>query len=200
MTTNINSLELNKSYTYADYLKWHFEERLELIKGKIFKMAPAPDLEHQRSSVNLVLALGNFLKNKKCEVFTAPFDVRLTDSKKSGEDEDIQTVVQPDICVICDLSKLDRRGCLGAPDLIIEILSPSTAKKDLNDKYRIYEENGVKEYWVVSPREKFVQVFELNEQGKYQMRKAYDRTEKVPVGIFDDFSIDLSEVFPEEKY
>ena len=144
----LSDLNLNNTYSYADYLKWQIEERLELIKGKIFKMS-APNRTHQELSGYLYLKLGNYLYDKNCKVYAAPFDVRLP--RKSKEDIDIITVVQPDICVICNTAILDAKGCLGAPDIVIEILSPSNNVIELKNKYEIYEEAGVKEYWVVSP-------------------------------------------------
>lgn len=199
MQTNIDTLPLNKLYTFADYLTWKFTERLELIKGKIFKMSPAPNLEHQKVSMNIAGTLFSYLKGKPCAVFSAPFDVRLPGPKKSGKDKDIYTVVQPDICVVCDPKKLNSRGCLGAPDLIIEILSPATAQKDLTHKYQVYEESGVREYWVVFPYEQVIQVYDLNEAGKYQLRKSYVRAEQIPVGIFPDFNLALNDVFEEKE-
>jgi len=190
--THIDQLDPNGTYTYADYLMWQFQERLELIKGHIFKMA-APTANHQRISTRIVRELAAYLRHKKCEVFAAPFDVRLIDFQKSTTDCEIRTVVQPDICIVCDRNKLDRRGCLGAPDLIIEILSHSTAKKDLKDKYALYEENQVKEYWIVDYNT--TQVFDLNKAGKYQLRKIYSPDDEVPVGIFSDCIINLTDIF-----
>jgi Uma2 family endonuclease len=115
-----DQLDLNGTYTYADYLKWTFDERLEIIKGKIFPMA-APARIHQRLSGKLSFEIQKYLEGKKCETYSAPFDVRLTPLKRSNSNK-VHTVVQPDICVICDLDKLDDKGCVGAPDLIIEIL------------------------------------------------------------------------------
>ncbi len=134
----LQDLDLNKTYTYADYLKWFFEERIELIKGKIFKMLPAPSTYHQLISGNLFLKIGSFFEGDGCQVFTAPFDVRLPGSSFDLKDEDILTVVQPDISIVCDKNKMDRKGCLGAPDWIIEILSPSTSQKDRIDKFELY--------------------------------------------------------------
>ena len=125
-------LDLNKTYTYADYFKWKFEERVELIRGRIFKMSPAPSRIHQKLSGHLFNKLSNFLEGKKCEVYSAPFDVRIP--RKSKDDKDIITVLQPDICVVCDTSKLDARGCLGVPDIVIEILSPGNNTKELKNK------------------------------------------------------------------
>ena len=152
--TNINQLNLNKLYTYADYLTWQFQERVELIKGKIFKMSPAPLNIHQAISINLIRDMSVFFKGNNCVIRHAPFDVRLI--KKTAKDQEIETVVQPDICVICDREKLDDRGCIGAPDLIVEILSPSTKNKDIKDKFELYEQNEVREYWIVDPNNKTV--------------------------------------------
>ena len=157
-------------YTYADYLKFSFDEMVELIRGKIFKITTAPSASHQRVSRELLVQIADFLKGKKCEVFTAPFDVVLPVEGKSFEASD--RVVQPDICVICDASKIKEQGCFGAPDWIIEILSPHTAKKDLQDKFSLYEESGVREYWIVEPRNQTVEVFLLKE-GRYNRIQTY---------------------------
>jgi Uma2 family endonuclease len=192
----ISELNLDKKYTYADYVKWTFDDAVELIKGRIFKMA-APLSNHQDSSLNLATVLKNHLKGKACKVYTAPFDVRLPKPlSQRKSDKDIETVVQPDICVVCDLSKIDRRGCVGAPDLIIEILSKGTATKDVKDKFEVYEESGVKEYWIVSLTERLVNVFRLNEEGKYVPdHRPYVPSDTIRVGIFSDFSIVVDDIF-----
>ena len=128
-------LDYGKEYTYADYLQWRFKERIEILKGKVFKMSPAPARLHQKISRELGGIFYNYFRNHKCEFYVAPFDVRLVDTrKKSKKDEDISTVFQPDICVVCDPKKLDKKGCLGAPDFIIEILSPGNSKKEMKYK------------------------------------------------------------------
>jgi Uma2 family endonuclease len=189
-------LNLEGKYTYADYVKWTFDEAVELIKGRIFKMA-APLSNHQDSSLNLATVLKNHLRGKSCKVYTAPFDVRLSKPLSQRKtDEDIETVVQPDICIVCDVSKIDRRGCVGAPDLIVEILSKGTASKDVKDKFEVYEESGVKEYWIVSIVERFVNVFRLNEHGKYVPdNRPYVATDTIRVGIFENFSIAVDDIF-----
>ncbi|HQU57871.1 MAG: Uma2 family endonuclease [Phaeodactylibacter sp.] len=193
--TDLDQLDLNGIYSYADYLSWHFQERVELIKGKIFKMSPAPSRQHQRIAMELTKQIGLYLEGKICQAYFAPFDVRLFDSRKATkENEQIHTVVQPDICVICDLSKLDDRGCLGAPDWIIEILSPGNNKNELDNKFRLYEENGVQEYWLVHPSDQTVVVFDLKE-GAYQLRKLYASDDAITVGVFPEFTIDLEKVF-----
>ena len=194
MITSFSQLDLNKRYSYAEYLTWQFQERLELIKGKIFKMSPAPARRHQEVSAKLFYYLMDYLKDQSCDIYTAPFDVRFP---KSQGDENTFTVVQPDICIICDKNKLDDRGCVGAPDMIIEILSPATSAKDATVKFDLYEEQGVKEYWMVSPGENLLDVFLLDENGKYRWMKKYTENDKVKVNIFDDLYIDMAEVFRE---
>lgn len=197
METDFNSLDLKKTYSYADYLTWRFKERLELIKGKIFKMSPAPAREHQSISGALFSEFRTYLKRKSCKVYHAPFDVRLPKKEKEPEDK-VYTVVQPDIVVVCDQKKLDSKGCLGAPDLIIEILSPATAAKDTKDKFQLYQESGVKEYWMVYPGEKLIEVFKLDETGKYQLEDKYNRNESIQVGLLGDLKIELVDIFEEE--
>ena len=184
--------DYGKEYTYSDYLQFQFEEMVELIRGKVFKMTPAPKAIHQKISSELHGNIWAYLKDKPCSVYAAPFDVvlPLNNEKK----ENATTVVQPDICIICDQSKINEAGCLGAPDLIIEILSKSTSKKDFTDKYSIYEEVGVKEYWIVMPNERFVEVFHL-QNGKFQRIETYTETDKIASIIFPDLQIDLIEVF-----
>lgn len=180
-------------YSYADYLRWSFEERVELIKGKIYKMSPAPKRSHQKIDVALVANIYNFLTDKPCEVYTAPFDVRFPKLPHDSF-ESVFTVVQPDICVICDLSKLDEAGCNGAPDLIIEILSTSTAKIDLEDKFALYEENGVGEYWIVYPGESIIEVFELK-NGKYVSAGKFMEKDHVSSPLLKGLVINLETVF-----
>ncbi len=200
MLQDISALDFNKLYTYADYLTWHVQERLELIEGRLFKMSPAPLRYHQELSGALHREFSSYLKGKSCKVFHAPFDVRLPKTPEAEQnDEQVYTVVQPDITAVCDRLKLDRRGCAGAPDLIIEILSPSTAAKDVKDKFALYEETGVREYWIVIPSIAVLQIFKLDAQGKYQLDRIYTRGDKVKVGIFEDFNIDLHDIFAEQS-
>ena len=187
------NLDLNKIYSYADYYKWKFEERVELIKGKIFKMSPAPTSDHQVISREITGQLWQFLKGKKCQVFSAPFDVRFP--RKSNEDKDILTVLQPDIFVVCDPAKIDKKGCIGAPDIVIEILSPSNSEKELKFKYEVYEESGVKEYWVVFTDEKTLLIYTLT-NGKFVPSRLMVISESVTSSILPGFTLDLSEVFP----
>ena len=158
---NIKQLDMKGSYTYADYLLWNFKERVELIKGKIFKMSPAPSRFHQDTSWLLARQLDKSFHKTLCKMYTAPFDVRLINFKESSADNKIVTVVQPDLCVVCDNSKLDEKGCIGAPDLIIEILSAGNSNREMTIKYDLYEENGVKEYWIVNQSEKTILIYVL---------------------------------------
>lgn len=191
--TDINDLDLNGTYTYADYLLWQFKERVELIKGKIFKMSPAPSSVHQKILANIHLEIGFFFKKHYCQAFIAPFDVRLPKKDQNASDQKIYTVVQPDICVICDESKVDYRGCLGAPDLVIEIISPGNSKKEVDNKFDLYQESGVKEYWIVQPGEKNVLIFTLNDSGFFVGLKP--ATDKFRSTLFPELEIDLKEVF-----
>jgi len=188
-------LDLNRRYTYADYLTWMDDIRRELIEGFI-KLLPAPRSIHAEVSFNITWHLGAILKKNKgkCKVFSAPFDVRLPKNGETANDQ-IYTVVQPDICVICDLSKIDKRGCCGAPDMIIEVISPSTAKRSLFDKFVLYEQSGVKEYWTVYPETEAITVFLLQDDGKYNTGTVYEFERQVPVHIFDDTPIDLGDIF-----
>jgi len=189
------ALDYNKRYTYADYLTWFDDKMRELINGFIKLMAPAPASFHQVASGNLFGDLRSIVRKNKgnCLVFYAPFDVRLP---KNGEtaDNKIYTVVQPDICVVCDLSKIDKKGCLGAPDMIIEIQSPATAKYDMNEKFNLYEEAGVREYWIVFPYDEAIQVFLLQPDGKYDKGTLYENG-NVPVGIFGGEEIEMESIF-----
>lgn len=188
----LQELDIDKVYTYADYFKWRFEERVELIKGRIFKMSPAPNRIHQELTGYIYNSLYDFLKGKKCKVYIAPFDVRLP--RKSKDDRDIITVLQPDVCVVCDLSKLDDRGCVGAPDIVIEVLSPGNNAKELKNKYEVYEEAAIKEYWVVSPQNNTFIMYTLID-GKYDASRLMVAGDVVTSSVLDGFSLDLSQLF-----
>lgn len=185
-------LDLNKTYTYADYFKWKFEERVELIRGRIFRMSPAPNRRHQELTGNIYYELRKHLIGKECNIYIAPFDVRLP--RKSKDDKDIVTVLQPDICVICDASKLDDRGCLGAPDVVVEILSPGNNSKELKNKYEVYEEAGVKEYWVVSPQDETFIMYILAD-GRYKPSRVMVAGDIVTSSILEGFALNLEQLF-----
>ncbi len=195
MNLAINNTE--QLWTYTDYLTWDDSQRWELIDGIAFDMSPAPSRQHQELSGELFRQLANYLKDKPCNVYDAPFDLRLSE-KPNSSDNYIDTVVQPDILVVCDKSKLDDRGCNGAPDLIVEITSPSTAKMDLTTKFDLYQKHGVKEYWIVHPAEKTVMVFKLLETGLYGAPDRYADDGKISVPLLGDLVIDLKELFAEQ--
>ena len=190
--TDINQLDPTKKYTYADYLTWRFKERVELIKGKLFKMSPAPNRKHQRIVMNISGLIWTFLKKHKCQVFVAPFDVRLPVPKNSDKD---YTVVQPDITVVCDESKLDEQGCNGAPDLAVEVLSPGNTQKEMRDKFDIYEEAGVREYWIVDPAQEYLIIYSLNGNDQYIGSRPYGKGMSVSSQVLEGFTLDLDEIF-----
>lgn len=187
-------VKTDRKWTYADYLGWPDDERWELIHGVAFNMSPAPGRLHQELSGALFNMLYNHLKGRTCKVYAAPFDVRLPDYLDQSDTE-IETVVQPDIVVVCDPSKLDDKGCKGAPDLVMEILSPATAEHDLTDKFKLYQKTGVKEYWVVHPTDRTTMIFKLNEVGAYGKPDIYGSKDKVSVPLLGDLEINLAEAF-----
>jgi len=186
-------------FTYADYLTWNFKERIELIRGKIFKMSPAPTVKHQKILTNLLLVIGNFLKNRSCNVLVAPVDVRLKGKpfkKKKLRDDEITTVVQPDIIVVCDEEKLkDVRSIDGAPELVVEILSPGNTRVETKYKLDLYEENGVLEYWVVYPEFSHIYVYLLNKEEKYDHPVVYEADENIISSVLPGLSIPMNEIF-----
>jgi len=192
--TALPRLKEHEHFTYSDYLTWPDDERWELINGEAYMMSPAPTRKHQEITIELASQFHIYLKGKSCKVYTAPFDVRLPETPEAPDDE-IETVVQPDIVVVCDHAKLDDKGCKGAPDLVVEILSPSTSKKDLQDKLFLYQRVGVKEYWIIHPSDKTVMVFQLDNQGEYGRASMYAADDKFGVPLLGDLVIDLGEVF-----
>ena len=212
------------TYTYADYMAWKFKERLELFRGKIFKMG-APNMNHQVVGGNLYNQFYNHLKGKTCRVFIAAFDVRLPvknrkknvpgmraekisafpakapmsvlsdDTPPAYPDDEITTVVQPDVCIFCDPSKLDDRGACGAPDLAIETLSPSNRKDELRMKYEVYEEAGVKEYWIADPAKKAVLVFLLQPDGKFSVPEIFTGKDQLAAQCVPGLKFNINEIF-----
>jgi len=180
-------------FTYGDYLAWLDSERWELIEGQPYDMSPAPLRRHQQISIELAAQILIYLRDKSCEVYSAPFDVRLPE--KDEADEDIISVVQPDIAVICDESKLDRLGCRGAPDFIVEILSASTAAKDQIQKLALYEKHGVREYWIIHPTDNILSVHLLGKDGKYGAASIYEGKGRLKLNVLPDLEIDLDLVF-----
>lgn len=188
--------KLVERFNYGQYYEWNDGERWELIDGIPYNMTPAPVRRHQGILMHLSLIVGNFLVGKPCQVYFAPFDVRLPDSEQQ-DDSDVPTVVQPDLVVICDEKKLDDRGCRGAPDLVMEILSPSTSRKDIGVKFNLYERHGVREYWIIHPAEESLMVFTLGEDGKFGRPQGYGRGDFATSAVLDGLELNLEEVFAE---
>ncbi len=182
-------------FTYSDYLNWPKNERWELIDGKPYDMSPAPSRYHQYIQSKLITEFNNRISEKKqdCEVYGAPFDVRMPAGNEP--DDKIITVVQPDISIICDKKKLDDLGCKGAPELIVEIISPNTAKKDLGEKMELYQNQGVREYWIIYPNEKIVSVFKPNKNKTYQRPTSYSPEDTITVTLKETMEIILKNVF-----
>lgn len=195
MISSLEQLDRSKEYSYAEYLSWKFEQAIELLKGKIAPMS-APTRHHQRLAFELTLVFGNFLKKqgRGCQIYTAPFDVRLVKNPAGKSDKEIYTVVQPDLCVVCDMSKLDDRGCLGAPDLIIEIVSEGSLRRDVHDKFELYQESGVQEYWIARYMEKTIQVFFL-EGERYVYKGTFTQEDTISPIILPELSIVMAELF-----
>ena len=189
--TSISQLDPEGNYTYADYLMWKLEARVELLRGKIRQMS-APSRQHQGISIVFTRAFANALWKSECKVYTAPFDVRLM---RLQNDLAVTTVVQPDICVICDPTKLDDRGCSGAPDLVVEILSPGNSRTEMKDKFELYQEAGVLEYWVVSPAEKIIHVWKLNNEGIFIGLQPKLEGDILTTTIVPNLFVDITEVF-----
>lgn len=181
-------------YTFADILTWAEDERAEIIHGEAVMMAP-PSRIHQKISGEIFRQIANYLEGKKCEVYPAPFGVRLFE-KDGDSPEDVDTVVEPDISVVCDKNKLDKYGCRGAPDLIVEVLSPSTLRHDRYVKLALYQRAGVREYWIVEPETQTVQVYTL-ENGFLQPRALYGADDIAKVNALDGCFVELGKVFAE---
>lgn len=181
-------------YTFADILSWNENERIEIIGGEAYMMA-TPSRIHQEIVMELSRQLANFLEGKQCRVYPAPFGVRLFE-KDGDMPEDVDTLVEPDISVVCDRRKLDKYGCKGAPDLIIEVLSPSTQRHDQLVKLNLYQRTGVREYWIVDPENKTVRVMILD-GGILQPYEIYKREDIARVNILEGCFIELNKVFSE---
>jgi len=195
MITDISQLDPNGTYTYADYLKWQFDQSVELIKGRLYDMSFAYRTIHRRMAVRFASELMRYFDAKPCEIFAVPLDVRLPNSGyEPGFNNKVHTVVQPDICVICDSAKIDEYGCVGPPDWIIEITSPSTHKKDFNEKFDLYEAAGVREYWIAVPKSQELYVFVL-ENDRYTQRDVYEQGAKAIPSLFPDLMLDLDWIF-----
>ncbi|GHV67269.1 hypothetical protein AGMMS49928_03940 [Spirochaetia bacterium] len=195
MTSNAalkENYEEGRHFTYADYKEWELAEgeRYELIYGEAYAMS-APNTYHQSMLTEMVRQIANYLTGKPCKVYPAPFDVRLF----YEEDESDDTVVQPDISIICDKEKRGKEGCHGAPDFVAEILSPSNTAIEMERKFELYQEAGVREYWVLDPEHKTLHTYRF--QGEKVTSHSYRVTDTAPVGIFSDLEIALEPVFAE---
>jgi Uma2 family endonuclease len=196
-------LDRKQSYTYADYLTWPTEERWELIDGVPYNMSPAPSRGHQGVAFRLSGIIYHFLLDKPCSAYTAPFDVRLPSEEitpRAGAeitDEKTLTVVQPDLLVVCDRSRLDDRGLIGAPDIAVEILSESTAYRDETEKLKLYEKHGVKEYWIINPEARYMWVYRLD--GEKYARPDYFREDDIfESGVLAGLRIELGRIWERE--
>ncbi len=191
------ALKKDRIYTYGDYRNWPEDERWELIEGTAWNMSPAPNRYHQGYLTNLLVQLAPFFEKHPCKLYTAPFDVLLPDFAEEKEDN-VTTVVQPDISVICDRNKLTFKGCTGAPDWIIEILSPFTLRKDSAIKFDLYQRHKVKEYWIVDPGSKTVQVYVLDDSGQFpESPGLYTERDTISCTVIEGLSVDLGRVFAE---
>ena len=182
-----------KKCTYADYLTYPEDERWEIIDGVPYLQA-APTPMHQEVLMELSKQIAVYLTGKNCNIYPAPFCVRLPLGYEKSEKE-VKNVVEPDISIVCDKSKIDDKGYNGAPDMIIEIISPSSIKKDRFVKFNLYEKAGVKEYWIVEPDQKLVSVFLLQKNERFSRPEMYTEEDGINISIFPDLIIDLSAVF-----
>jgi Uma2 family endonuclease len=188
--TQLSQLDLNANYSYADYLTWQLEETVELIKGKIMAMSPAPNVKHQSISRNMLVEIANHLHKKPCKVFHAPFDVKLYDSRKSQlSDREVFSVVQPDLCVIGNSET--------TPNWIIEVLTLGDNMKDVRLKFELYQESHIREYWIIHPYSQTVYQFVLNHEDKYQLHAMYAGDDIATPYLFPELKIDLADVFAE---
>jgi len=192
MASIIGSLALDKYYTYADYKEWELAEgeRYEIIHGEVYAMS-APNTYHQSILMELSRQISNYLAGKPCKIYPAPFDVRLFYAENESDD----TVVQPDITIICDKNKIGTEGGRGAPDFIAEILSPSNTAIEMQRKFELYREAGVREYWVLDPEHKTLHVYNFKDGAIFP--HTYHSTGIAKVGIFSDLHINLEPVFAE---
>ncbi len=186
-----------ENYTFADYLTWDENDRYEIIYGDAVMMAP-PKRIHQEALTEIFKQIANFLDDKPCKIYPAPFGVRLFE-QDGDSPSDVDTVVEPDISVVCDRSKLDDYGCKGAPDMVIEILSPSTMRHDRLVKFELYRRAGVREYWIVDPNNQSVEVYLRDENNDLRPHEVYTRNDTAKVTVLDGCTVELAKVFPETK-
>lgn len=184
----------DRLYFYRDYRGWPDDERWELIDGVAWNMSPAPSMAHQALSMELGHSIRSFLGKGGCRVFAAPFDVLLPESPGQAAD-DVPNVVQPDLAVICDPSRLRPFGCVGAPDWVIEILSPYTSRRDMVQKLALYERHGVGEYWVIDPGNRYVHVYVRGENGRFPDPELYVGAAVIRSVVCQGFELRLEELF-----
>jgi Uma2 family endonuclease len=188
----MNNTAENKLYTYADYKNYSEGEPIEIIDGLIYNMSPAPSRVHQEIISELLVEISNYIRSKKghCKVYPAPFDVFLIEGNTNIDD--CKNIVQPDISVICDKNKLNDKGCVGAPDMIIEVVSPFNPNSDYIRKLTLYDHFKVREYWIVNPMKQTVLIYKLNDTMQYADPETYTFKDKIKVGIYDDLEIDFN--------
>jgi len=186
--------KLDRRYTYADYCKWPDDERWELIDGVAWNMSPAPSTSHQAILGQLYLQVAPPLEGDPCRVFLAPFDVILAETQDQADD-DSPNVVQPDLTVVCDASRLRERGCFGPPDWVVEILSPWTLQKDLDAKYALYERHGIREYWVIDPGSRTVHVYHREPSGKFGDPVIHEGEARVTCPVGAGVAVHLTALF-----
>ncbi len=189
----------DRKYSYADYLAWPEGERWELVDGEAYDMSPAPGTEHQAIIGSIYRLLSDFLEGKKCRVFVSPLDVRLSE-KPGDSDETIVTVVQPDLLVVCDPAKIDRRGINGAPDLTVEVLSEATAYRDQTQKLALYEKHGVREYWIVNPGARHINLFRLEEAGTFARPEYYRIGDTIESEVMQGFRVSCDDIFKDDLF
>jgi len=175
-------------YSYSDYMKWQFQERVELIMGKIFPMS-APTTLHQHIIGELFFTMYAFFKHTLCNVILSPIDVRLPVGKQGNT---FKTVVQPDLCVICDKSKIVTQGIISAPDLVVEILSPSNRQIEMHEKFEAYQASLVREYWIIHPEEQWMLQYVLNENHLFVLHKKYENLSQLASVIFQGLVVDVA--------
>ncbi len=186
------AIKNDRPYSYGDYLTWNDDERWELIDGIAYAMRPSPSPKHQEIFGIIFNAMFNYLQDKKCKVYSSPLDVRF--QEKNKKDDQVFTVLQPDILVVCDPAKIDDRGCVGPPDLIVKILSPSSSHRDTKQKCQVYEKHGVIEYWIVYPPERIIEIFYLDNDEKYREYATYRFDDAIQGRIFSDLKVNLSSI------
>jgi len=185
-----------KKLTYQDYVQFPDDQRWEIIDGVAYAMS-APSRQHQRTLSRLAYVFSRYLDGKRCEVFFAPFDVRL--SEYSDDADDAENVVQPDLMVYCDEKGTDEKGGVAIPDLIVEILSPSTASTDKKRKFVLYEKFGAKEYWIVDGDKQFIEIYRL-ENGKFESAGRYTSGSTLGSTVLKGFGLSVTEIFERREW